>query len=709
MEESILKREGLQRVTRSFIITLAPHEEIYSFLTQTDQNQTEKNEFSFLRFILAKKNSQEKGGERLTFFGGKVNLNEDLIEATQRKVVEEIGFSFIPIGKALEGKNKLKTLHNLSSFGYSFDDLQREVILNAFYMNPQSISLITDQKISEFVQVDLEHLRKLINGEILNGLQLEEHLRVDIFEESGLFLISKQDNDKRKSFFEKALGGFDHIDNYLKRRFGQIFVENPEITLEEFKKRYEQELIRFLANGLRLSLPGKEIKIDEEGVDSQRQKDARVIFEGLNGGFLGTDVLYFLPHIAHLIIQEEDPEKFLNAATETTLSFWRYFKGIYEEFLRTYDKSYENFTILEKKVRFIEEFDKFAIQRLKQNFELTDEEIKLTFSHFNGFWSELEQDLKNADSELTKGLTQNYRLLNEVANAPFGRLILIFLGIDRYSTGDLSEEEKISFEKLQKKLIFEAGRQILLLMKGFLSVSHFEEGSQAENMLKVNSAVEAYFGPAVKNIKIDEGQSVILAEIRNKWGKYFVVDEKPGKRWISFIRKIFKEKFDDVVDFLSYSIVYLGENKEEFIKKLNDGTFKTEFLNYLREQFPRSRISLEEKYTFGLENFIKGLREYKGKRTGSQGKRIVAKKFILKIDDQITEIVMYPYSSTKEAGIDENGFWIGWLEKRKDDSDYVIKRMLAGENGVPSFYDLLFPPDIYPEQYKHRLQATYHL
>lgn len=682
------------RVSRSFLMTLPNPDDIYNFFIRNPDAQ----EFSFLRFVLARKDSEDKGGPRLTFFGGKIQDDENLIEAAQREVIEELGLILIGIGRLI--KESVTTFHDLGNYSYTFGEFSRNAIINGFYVDPTTIGdyLIGDKRIKNYVVVSLEELEKLINGEQIKGLSLEEHLRIDK-NSDGDFRISDSDFEQRKKIFERVISWFKHIDQYLKRKFQKIFDENPNITQEEFKIKYQQEVIRFMRLGLERSLE-KKGKREKEATE----EDAEIIKRGLNEGFLGTDVLYFLPKIAKSIADKNDPKDILIESTETTRSFYQYFRELYDDFLK--EQGLRRDGRLEEVNEFINRFNGHILERIKEDFGISDKEIELTFSHFNGFWSELEQDLKVADPELTKGLVQNYRLLNEVMNASFGRLVLLFLGLD--NAVDKTKGDT------KKQLIFEAGRQLLFLMKGFLSVRYFEERSKPESMQKVNIAVENFFGfPSGEKIEItsQKGFSIIVEKRmgENSGGKGFIVDEKPGKRWISFVRKSFKERPEDIIDFSSFSIVYLGEDKEAFITELLNGQFVQNFLNFVKTHYPNSNVQLKEKTTFGLKNYSKKEKDVKGKRTGSQAKRIVAQKYVLFIDNQVAEVVIYPFLSTKENNVDDNGWWLGWLEKREDDSDYVVRRMLAGENGVPSFYDLLFPAEIYPELYKNRLQATYHL
>ncbi|MCS7093279.1 MAG: hypothetical protein NZL96_02535 [Patescibacteria group bacterium] len=85
----------------------------------------------------------------------------------------------------------------------------------------------------------------------------------------------------------------------------------------------------------------------------------------------------------------------------------------------------------------------------------------------------------------------------------------------------------------------------------------------------------------------------------------------------------------------------------------------------------------------------------------------------LKLSDQVinkkgTEIMeLSVYPEYRVEG-DFEGIFMGWLDKIRDDSNYVIRRLLAGEEGVPSLDDLLFPYELYTNRYaNHSLRSSY--
>ncbi len=726
-----------QPVSRSLVLTLAPASEIYNYFMGVGgvSDSDSDRKFSFLRFLLAKKSSQEKGGERWTFFGGKLDPYEDYEEAAQREVIEELGLTGIPHGdrrllrKRLRRELKNPFNKNEGVYSYSLvingESICRTVHLTAFFVLPCGGSdedliggLIGDKKIREVVIVSLSDLKRLIEGGQFDGLFLEEHLRLsesdpskNFDSQSGIrFSISQDNIEKRAQVFRQALAHLSRIEAFLERRFTDIFKANENLTLEDFQKIYHQEVIRFMRRGLERSLERKRVQSQD-----LENEEAKKIYEGLNGAFLGNDVLYFMPMLLSRLLEGKNIDPFLNETTEATGAFFRYFFQLKKSFFKERgipdDRNYfQDINISHKeKDELIAAFNQYVKEALIRDFKITDKEMDLTFAYFNNFWLHLEENLKTADKSLHEGLIQNYRLMNEVSGAPLGKLILLFLGTFQYQ----NPESK----KYQLQMMFEAGRQLLLLMKGFLSVRYFHEHTHPDKIFAINSIVENLFTEPVhqeiiKRKGIKGLYSILVRKIKIKIGEKdaecFIVDKKPPKSWLSFLRKSFKEKPENIRDFFSYSLVYAGNNPENLIESLMNDSFARSLETYFSQNYPKLNIIIKKTPSYGLQGFKEGKKEMEGKRTGSQGKRILAVKYIIEVGDQQIELVVYPYLSSKEAEVDEGGFWMGWLEKRADDQDYVVRRMLAGENGIPSFYDLLFPPEIYPLLYQERLRSNYH-
>ncbi len=171
------------------------------------------------------------------------------------------------------------------------------------------------------------------------------------------------------------------------------------------------------------------------------------------------------------------------------------------------------------------------------------------------------------------------------------------------------------------------------------------------------------------------------------------------------MRKSFEEKVDDICDFHTVSVTFTDGNQN-----LNNADILIrDFGEFLNEQFPSSQVSTQDRRSYATNDYLvsqSGEKEHvvDGKRKGSQGSKFVRTKLFFELDKERLELIVYPLYST--GGIDSN-FW-GWLETRIDDKDYVVRRLLAEEKGIPSIYDLLFPSDLYPHHYQHKLGSKYH-
>ena len=191
--------------------------------------------------------------------------------------------------------------------------------------------------------------------------------------------------------------------------------------------------------------------------------------------------------------------------------------------------------------------------------------------------------------------------------------------------------------------------------------------------------------------------------IRERDGQRYIVDEKPTKSFTSFLRKSFEEKVEEISDFHTISVTFPNDQDKSKIKVFVDNLIN-EFLTFLKDQFPESEISTKDRRNYGTENYLNShLTKASGKRKGSQGNRFVRTKLVIMLNNEKLELIIYPLFSIS----DSKWFW-GWLETRMDDRNYVVRRMLAQQKGFPSMYDLLFPPQLYPHHYEHKLNSSYH-
>jgi ADP-ribose pyrophosphatase YjhB (NUDIX family) len=687
MVETLKQAESPQKVVRAFVVSLASSEEIL--------NSLNKEGFSILRFYLGVKGkndetSDSKERRRLTFFGGKVGKNENLREAIQREVSEEL---------SIWGLGLLK-FTQIGSWVYEIGDQSpREAVLTYLpinnYLKEKGV-VIGDNKIDGFVVLSLKQLREAIETGMIDGLPLEEHLTL-AKDSYGVFSISNEEKDRRDKALRRGLSWMEHIENYLRRKVNYLIDlctdENGKFNEEMFKKEYEKLRSYFMRRGLEVNKKGRNEKKEEA--------KKHPLVEVLTSGFLGKEILYYLPELAINGVVWSGLEE----APEGVRIFIDFLKGTLEEFLKrpvnlssgeqiTFSSidEYKDFLISGKIVDVnwvINQFDGFLKGKLKEIFGVSDEQIFISFNWLDNFFRDLSNELKVADPNLLKGLYQDFIFINEVKNANLGYLTHLFFGID------------IKDNKSATNIIrFEAGRSILLLMKFFSFINYYQRQTEKIRNGLAQNVINSFFGHIIDEEIVEVGESQKLrVRIRQRAnGDIFIVDEKPIKSPTSFLRKSFEEKLGEIRDFYTVSVVMLNGNGAE--------SLISELIDYLKEQ--QIKYIISDKKDYGTKNYESGEKgEASGKRVGSQGSRFVRTKFILELINlfgypEYVEIIIYPYYSIN------NGYHWGWLETRKDDKDYVVRRVLAGENGMPSFYDLLFPPVLYSRHYEHRLNSAYH-
>jgi 8-oxo-dGTP pyrophosphatase MutT (NUDIX family) len=671
------KPENIQKVVRSVVFSLASANEIYSYYS-VGASLKDENSFSLLKFPIEVKG--DGNDLRYTLFGGRIEEGENFSEAIQREIVEEAGLRFYGIP-------------NQSILGVwqysSAKSGRREVILT---YNPVLVSekkLIGDAKIKDIRMMDLFEFSTLIQQGEFEGVPLEGHLSLRS-DSPDQINIDQENKDKKNQALMRTLTQMTEVDAYLKKKFSQIFQANPNISFEEFKRQYEQIMSRFMRRGLEVAIQQKE----------KENPPRHELIEALDSGFLGKDILYYLPELSvHGVDWCGLPE-----ATESTQIFVKFLKNIFSDFLEEQRLTFEevkqkigdpNVLLDEKTDLLNNKLNAFFIKRLMEVFGVDERDLEQVYLNIQNFFRDLSNEMKVADPHLTQGLYQDFTLINEVDNANYGRLLSLFLGMDT---------KKIS-EEAEKLIRFEAGRQLVLLLKGLVGVKHYFKAVELNRKSgRLKEAINTFFSAPVREEIVDLGENQKMKiRIRQRNGIDFVVDEKPIKTFTSFLRKSFYEKTTNINDFNSVSVVFhdLNHNNIDASKKLGK-----DFIQYLFSQFPTSVIDVKDERTYGTANFenFKSNSETIGKRIGSQSDRLVRTKLIISLDDEKLELTIYPFFSLKGT---QGNFW-GWLEKISDDKNYVVRRLLAGVNGIPSFYDLMFPPDFYPRHYEHRLNSIYH-
>ncbi len=667
--------EVVQKVVRSLVVSLAPSKEIYNNFHE------QKNPPSILRFYVGKKGQRERGDRRYTFLGGKLNPSENLQEGIQREVSEEAGLRFFGIPN--------QTV--IGSWNYSSPKSgNREVLLT--YNPVLSCEQITvgDPKMSGVATLKLEELKQLITEGQINGIPLEGHLTLGENGEDKVSMTPDAAQTKDASLL-KALGWMGHMEDYLRGRFEKVFNSgNGSISEEQFEKEYETIVSDYMRKGLKVAVRRKK----EEGTEQRH-----TLIEVLDGSYMGKDILYYLPELA---VHGMDWSG-LDQATEGVKIFVGFLKNTFGDFLQKEGLTSENYgrqmrdpqVLLERKTTTLTNLDRFFRNRLRETFGVNDTDLDEVSEHVQNFFRDLSNEIKVADPKLTKGLHQDFTLLNEVNNANFGYLLSLFSGFDC----------KENTPQTVILIRFEAGRQLLLLLKDLTGIKHYQEEVTKVKEGRLQTAVNNFFGRVVEEdvIGLDDEQNMRI-RIRETGGHRVIVDEKPIKTSTSFLRKSFEERVKDISDFHTVSITF----KDRDDNNLENSEFLIDqFQQFLETQFPHTQLTIKDKRSYGTNDYAerqKTERKVDGKRKGSQGSKFVRTKLIYQLGEEKLELIMYPFYSIP----DENGKFWGWLETRIDDKDYVVRRLLAGGNGIPSTYDLLFPPDLYPHHFLHKLNAVYH-
>jgi len=674
------KPENIQKAVRSVIVSLAPANEIYNYFSLGDSLKDD-NSFSLLKFVVEVKG--DGNDLRYTLFGGKIKEGENFSEAIQREIVEEAGLIFYGIPR--------QTILGVWRY-FSVKSGEREVVLT---YNPALVcekKLIGDSKIRDIRMMNLSEFFTLIQQGEFEGVPLEGHLSLRS-DSPDQIKIDDENNQRKNQALLRTLIWMINVDAYLKKKFSQIFQTNPHTSFNEFEKQYEQIASSFMRRGL------------EVGIKQKEKLSCHELIEALDSSFLGRDILYYLPELSVHGIDWSG----LSEATQSTQIFVKFLKDAFDDFLKEQGLTFEKYKetirnpniLLDKKNDSFKQLNAYFRKRLMSVFGVSEDELDSAYYQVQNFFRDLSNELKVADPNLTLGLYQDFVLTNEVNNADIGTLLSIFLDFYTHELGSIQR--------------FEAGRQLLLIFKALVGIKPYQELAKINREGgRLQLALNNFFGSPIREEIVDIGDyQQMRVRIRTINGNEYIVDEKPPKTFASFLRKSFFEKVADIKDFYSVSVVIkhsVGLNNVDIAADLIP-----KFVEYLKNQFPRDKDNIKSSpiEAYGTEDFKRYLNnpnetkliDSRGKRVGSLSNRFVRYKSVITIGDESLELVVYPFMSLSE---ETEGLFFGWLDKIKDDKNYVVRRMLSGFNGIPSFYDLLFPPNIYPRHYTHRLNSNYH-
>lgn len=674
-----------QSVVRALLVSLASAKGIYKTLEIGEEDP------SILRFYTPIKGTETD--PRFTFFGGKINKEENLEEGIYREINEETAIQSLGIPK----------LTSIGSWKYkSSQSGSREVFLTYTPILPPNNMIIGDPKISAIKQLSLKQLKELVRTSSLDNIPIEGHLST-CENPIDQVIIDEENKTKRNIAIEKGLSWMGNIESQLLKELKQVAFKNQEIITEkEFIVEYEKILSSFMKEGLNSSSK-KRKPLEKESMDQKNE-----LIKVLNSGYLGKDLLYYLPKLAQHGFDWNGVEQ----ATEGVQIFTQFLNQVFNDFCQKqnltetqYQEQLNNPNLtLESRLNLINQLNESFCTQLKKTFKVSDQDLAQALIISQEYFRNLLNDMKIADSNLTKGLYQDFTLLNEVNNANYGTLLSLFLGFDT----------KVNRPEFSNLIRFEAGRQLILLFKTLSSIKYYQEEVNKVINGRLSTAINNFFGyiDTETIVELDKNKNLRMRKRIANNNKTYYIDEKPViKSTISFLRKTFEERYEDIHDLLSISVVYPQESQptESQIKRSNSQLIDS-IKQFLHKEFPGSRISTDDERSYGTDKYVKWSTgesdqvNVNGKRKGSQSNLFVRTKLYLTLDDETLELGIYPRLTITEP----NCPFKGWKERMNDDDDYAIRRVLAGENGMPSFYDLLFPPEFYPHHYYQRLCSSYH-
>lgn len=581
-----------------------------------------------------------------------------------------------------------------------------------------SILLTTIERLSVF-----ETKAKLYLYSKLSRISTEAGIDLSIFEQENNF-----DNEKHSKQKDSRL---DDLITHIREKIGEpdfekMFTSAYSAVLSELYMDYfrtKEEPYRNIALEHKNQGSGRD---SEEVSNSLRlMKSAEEIKKRFLYGNFGTDILHFLP----LYISQE--QTLTGKSTRLINELSRYTRDLFRQSIVGLNvvnfergknesrKDYETKRIdalsvfmsspdifLEEKIKTINHVDNNLIRIMGETFGYSEDHVKKVWAMTSRFIPELAEETKFSDPQYHE-LYQFHEEINEVKNSSLGQALLYVLGIDQKDNGP--NWKKIKFEALRKLSIF---LKILLIEPTYADIVE-------KKPHPVDLAINNFFGPIVEKSTILLGQNGSTREMpisyrHGRYSRLFLIDEKPQKSLRSVIRKSFEEPIEEIVDIYSASIVlpnnaYSNYNFGGRKDIINEQAH--EFKYFLEHNYHNWNVRiLEDKNTY--DNYEKAMSGHDfsegGKRTGSMGDLIIRRKIKVKMTDPRTkkdyfyEMVFYPYESfsDQEHKTEKSLGLMAWKEKIEDDASYALKRILfplRGALGLKSFYELLYPPSVYPE------------
>jgi len=674
------------QVVRSVVVCLADPDTLWNqFARSTPDQQVES-----LRIMMVVKGDPESGF-RLTFPGGKLNPYENPSVAAYREMYEETAnipwAAPIPIGR---------WRYNLKNRRPRQVQLMLQPVAPA---DPEGVA-IGDPKVKGIISLTLSQLETLVTtgqlevvfNQTTHSMLLESHLSLTP-QEDGLVEMSPEESEQQELALQGLLTRLRHLEDYATRQLGRfreqaLKQENPP---QYFVDRYQRWVSHFMHNCLKQSFP-------------ERLRRSLDLPSHLANGTLGLPTLLYLPDIAGKLDWpglDEAPEEVRlfvklcqRALDQAGVDRETQVNSLVEEYNIT--------TALEEALR----------QVIKEVFQVDDGQITQAMDSANSFLNYFLNSLKLADDNLRQnGVYQDWQLHPNVLNAGLGDLLALLAGIvlPSHHINTISRAR------------FEAGRQILLVLKSLAVGPYYQE-----LVSKIESP--GYLRQAFNTFIQSTGQERVIklpsGELHVPLGQFvpnvnhpllpqvIIIDLRPIKSFSSFLRKAFLEPVHTIWDIFSAAIIIPTPQIRPHIVRIHQAQqIGSAFLDYLQQLYPNGRIQTLRKSTYGTDDYEKLLQGQfvevttHGRRAGSQSSRMVRIKWIIQLtlgDHQETmELVVYPFETI-------GGTFMGWLEKMRDDPNYAVRRSLGPIKGLPSMYDLLFPHDLYPQHYYQRLLSGYH-
>ncbi len=751
--------EKVQSVVRTFPFSLINSDRL---LENIDNHILETGYLPLIHTYLAVKSpSSKSSANNLSPIGGKMEKDENPVTAGYRELSEEVSVIPIPCSSQEIGQR-----YSHLSFNYKIKrkegdkrhDMREVHFMVLPIMNPSTFTPIytnqeTKSKINEIIPLTVYDLSRAMEEGHYKNRPLEGHI---VFKKSSDIVINKLNVEKKDHLLRATLNLlFQYEDQFKKELLAKIIrvAKTNGFDFQESSEKFEDQLLKIkeiLPAGIfartlseahsnlneEVSMKyfrlkqiqkikeqeGKKIKIPTDIGDKEFRSlkiKAEVVKKSLLDWTFGIEYLHYL----QIFVKNETSKKSLTTGSIVA------FKGLFNKLidgsikdsrLSIGKKEKENQQLivkrflsnpninLQRKQDLLREINGHLINNLAHLFEVSPDQIVEAWSEALRFIPDLAEHINKADPALSQ-IYQYDELRNEISNASLAKTLLMLQSIDIQDHGD-------DWPVLK----FEAGRQLLFFLKILFDKPYYQkEVAKIPNPL--SEAVTQFFGQVDHidelsfSLKIrDKIHNFYMQtyDRKNEKGNVVRIDKKPLKPFISFVRKSFETRANDIKDFYSVNIIlpdedYRDVSPELRIKHISKlfGEFKT----FIREQFPQYKleeIKKDTKNTFG--NYFR----YKsgidiptgGLRTGSQASRIIRAKTYLGLinsknpeDSYFMEVALYPFESLYDPKKLEKDQIMGWREKIVDDQRYSVRRMLFPlVEGGQSLLELLFPPFLYP-------------